>query len=61
VAAGALPTVVSVLAEWIGVWRASNVVRFGVGVPLGVAIALVVAGALAGRGPRRARLRGGVA
>jgi uncharacterized membrane protein len=42
VALAALPTVTTVLAEWSGLWYPSNAVRFGAGLPLGVALAVVV-------------------
>ena len=42
VAVGALPTVVTVLLEWVGAWQTSNAVRFAAGLPLGGAIAAVV-------------------
>jgi uncharacterized membrane protein len=41
------PTLVTVLLEWAGVWRPSNVTRALAGVPLGAVVTLVVAGALA--------------
>lgn len=44
---GALPTVVTVAAEWVGWWQTSNSVRFAAGLPLGIAGGLVVAAALA--------------
>ena len=44
---GALPTLVTVLAEWAGVWRTSNVTRAIAGAALGVAVAFVVLAALA--------------
>jgi uncharacterized membrane protein len=47
VAAGAVPTLVTVAAEWIGLWPTSNGVRFVAGLPLGAAIAFVVIGVLA--------------
>ena len=45
--ASALPTVVTVAAEWTGVWAASNVTRAIAGVSLGAGAALVVVGAVA--------------
>ena len=41
-----MPTVMSVVVEWAGVWQPSNIVRAGAGVPLGVGLSLVVIGAL---------------
>jgi uncharacterized membrane protein len=61
VAIGALPTAATVAAEWLGLWETSNAVRAAAGAPLGAGVGLVVRAALATRGPRRARLRGGVA
>ena len=46
-AVGAVPTLITVAAEWIGVWQTSNGVRFLAGLPLGAAIACVVIGVLA--------------
>ena len=46
-AAGAVPTLVTVAAEWVGVWATSNGMRFVAGLPLGAAIAFVVIGVLA--------------
>jgi uncharacterized membrane protein len=45
--AGALPTIVTVAAEWAGLWATSNVVRAIAGAPLGAAVALVVRAGLA--------------
>jgi uncharacterized membrane protein len=42
VAVAALPTLVTVAAEWAGTWPTSNAVRFAAGVPLGLAVAMVV-------------------
>jgi uncharacterized membrane protein len=47
VAASAIPTAVTVAAEWIGLWQPSNAARFAAGLPLGVAVGLVVVAALA--------------
>jgi uncharacterized membrane protein len=44
---GALPTAVTWLAEWAGVWRTSNIERALAGAPLGIAVGVVVIGALA--------------
>ena len=41
--AGAVPTVVTLVAEWSGMWTGSNQGRAAAGVPLGFVIALVVA------------------
>jgi uncharacterized membrane protein len=46
-AAGATPTLITVIAEWSGVWHGSNQVRASAGVPLGLAVAFVVAQAAA--------------
>jgi uncharacterized membrane protein len=43
---GAAPTTVTLVLEWSGAWSGSNVWRAAAGVPLGVAVALVVAQAL---------------
>lgn len=43
----AVPTLVTVLAEWVGVWQTSNVVRAIAGAPLGIAVGTVVMAALA--------------
>jgi len=45
--AGAVPTVVTVAAEWAGVWQTSNIARALAGAPLGIAVGVVVIGALA--------------
>jgi uncharacterized membrane protein len=45
VAAGCLPTMVTVAAEWAG-WPASNLVRFAAGVPLGAAVGVVAVAGL---------------
>lgn len=47
VALGAVPTVVTLLAEWAGVWQPSNLTRALAGGPLGAAAGLVVIAALA--------------
>jgi uncharacterized membrane protein len=46
-AAGAVPTLVTVLFETMGLWSTSNVVRAVAGLPLGAAVAFVVTGAVA--------------
>jgi uncharacterized membrane protein len=56
--AGAVPTAVTLVLEWTGVWAGSNAARATAGVPLGVACALVVVQAAAtlhygGCAPRR--------
>jgi uncharacterized membrane protein len=43
---GALPTLVTVVAEWAGIWQASNMARAIAGAPLGLAIGAVVIAAL---------------
>ncbi len=43
----ALPTAVTVAAEWVGWWDSSNLVRLVAGVPLGAGVARVVIGELA--------------
>ena len=43
--AAAVPSALTFLAEWFGVWHPSNIARAVAGVPLGVAVALVVVGA----------------
>jgi uncharacterized membrane protein len=45
--AGAAPTLITVIAEWSGAWLGSNHVRASAGVPLGLAVAFVVAQAAA--------------
>jgi uncharacterized membrane protein len=45
--AGALPTLMTVAAEWSGVWAGVNDVRAVAGMPLGLAVAFVVARAAA--------------
>lgn len=50
VLAGAVPTLVTVAAEWTALWQPSNLTRALAGAPLGLAVAVVVAYALtAGR------------
>lgn len=44
---GAIPTAVTVAAEWAGLWNTSNLVRALAGAPLGFAVGIVVIGALA--------------
>ena len=51
-AIGALPTVITVIMEWVGLWHTSNLARAIAGAPLGVAVALLVMAGLA----RSARL-----
>ncbi|PYR75676.1 MAG: hypothetical protein DMF87_19875 [Acidobacteria bacterium] len=53
-----IPTVLTLVAEWSGAWGGSNAVRAAAGLPLGGAVALVVARAVAtlhygGCAPRR--------
>ena len=43
---GALPTLVTVLAEWTGIWQPSNAARAIAGGPLGIAVGLAVIAAL---------------
>jgi uncharacterized membrane protein len=45
--AGALPTLVTLIMEWSGVWAGSNDVRAAAGLLLGVAVAFVVTRAAA--------------
>jgi uncharacterized membrane protein len=45
--AGALPTLVTIALEWSGVWSGANDARAAAGVPLGLAVAFVVARAAA--------------
>ena len=45
--AGALPTLTTVAAEWSGVWAGANDMRAVAGMPLGLAVAFVVARAAA--------------
>jgi len=40
---GAVPTAVTLVAEWSGAWSGSNAVRGAAGIPLGLAVAFVVA------------------
>jgi uncharacterized membrane protein len=46
-ALGATPTVVTVFAEWLGMWHPSNVVRALAGLTLGAAVGLILADAAA--------------
>ena len=46
---GAFPTLVTVLAEWMGLWQPSNLTRAIAGAALGVTVGLVVIAALAPR------------
>jgi uncharacterized membrane protein len=48
----ALPTILTVVAESVGLWRTSNVTRFIAGAPLGFAVALVLIAALPARTDR---------
>ena len=51
--AGAAPTAVTVLAEWLGAWTPSHAVRLVAGLPLGMSVLATVAVAIAShRGPR---------
>ena len=45
--AGAMPTAVTWLVEWAGVWQTSNAERAVAGAPLGIAVGVMVIGALA--------------
>jgi len=47
--AGAAPTAVTVLAEWLGAWAPSHAVRLAAGLPLGASVLAIVAVAIAGR------------
>lgn len=49
-AIGAMPTVLTVVAEWAGAWEPSNSARALAGVPLGAAVAFVSIAALAASG-----------
>jgi len=40
---GAIPTAVTLVAEWSGAWNGSNGTRAAAGMPLGLVVALVVA------------------
>ena len=56
--AASIPTALTLVAEWSGVWGGSNAVRAAAALPLGCAVALVVAQAAAtlhygGCAPRR--------
>ena len=42
---GAAPTIVTVLAEWAGVWTPSHAVRLAAGLPLGASVLATVAAA----------------
>ena len=44
--AAAVPTIVTVVAEWAGIWRPSNAIRAAAGTPLGFVAAFVVMRAL---------------
>ena len=44
---GAVPTGLTLAFEWAGLWKGSNVVRAGAGLPLGVVVVLVVVQAVA--------------
>ena len=45
--AGAMPTLITVIAEWSGAWPGSNPTRAFPGLPLGLAVAFVVVQAAA--------------
>lgn len=45
--AGALPTLMTIIIEWSGAWAGANDARAAAGVPLGLAVAFVVARAAA--------------
>ena len=45
--AGALPTLMTIILEWSGAWAGANDARAAAGVPLGLAVAFVVARAAA--------------
>ena len=45
--AGAVPTWMTIVLEWSGAWAGANNARAAAGVPLGLAVAFVVAGATA--------------
>ena len=45
--AGALPTLITITSEWSGAWAGGNDARAAAGVPLGLAVAFVVARAAA--------------
>jgi uncharacterized membrane protein len=45
--AGALPTLMTIIIEWSGAWTGGNDARAAAGVPLGLAVAFVVARAAA--------------
>jgi len=47
VGVGAMPTLISVALEMAGAWQTTNAMRFGLGLPLGLASAFVVMSALA--------------
>jgi uncharacterized membrane protein len=44
--AGAAPTAVTVVAEWLGVWAPSHAVRLATGLPLGASVLATVAVAM---------------
>lgn len=46
VAAGALPTAITLIVEWLWAWPVGNTIRFGAALPLGAAAAFVIANAL---------------
>jgi uncharacterized membrane protein len=55
---GAMPTALTLAAEWSGIWRGSNAGRASAGLPLGLVVAIVVVQAAAtlhygGCAPRR--------
>jgi uncharacterized membrane protein len=45
--AGAMPTLMTIIVEWSGTWAGTNDARGAAGVPLGLAVAFVVARAAA--------------
>jgi uncharacterized membrane protein len=60
--AGAVPTAVTLAAEWLGVWLPSHAARLAAGVPFGAAVMITIAIAVNSRGwpnppdaPRRRR------
>jgi uncharacterized membrane protein len=57
VAAGALPTGLTVMSEWAGVWPVSNDVRAAAGLMLGLTVGFVVAAAVGGLRYRRCASR----
>ena len=45
-AIAAIPTIVTLVFEWIGVWKPSNMIRALAGAPLGFTVATIVITAL---------------